>query len=147
MAIHYDPKLKRFRDHLGHWVSAARAQKSSIARREYEAAQRKRSTPKPKPKPPPPPPPKVSHAKPKAKGSPLKGKPAPKVSHAKPAPKVSRAKPKRKRKPRGLLSPWEYEGDVREYPAPDEWFPEIDSYGYDDLVEDWGDYENEDTGS
>lgn len=133
MAIHYDPKLKRFRDNSGRIVSKARAQRSSVARREYAAAQQK--------------PRKVSPAK----LPPSKPKTAPKkVSPAKPAPSKPKAKrpPKPKPKPSTRdVPPWEKEGVVREYPAPDEWFPEVDFYGYDDLIDDWGDYDDEDTNS
>lgn len=112
--------------------------RSSIARREYEAAQRKQKT-KPKIKP------KVSPAKPPPKPKP-KAKP-----QAKPKAKKTvkpKAKPKAKPTPRIDLSPpWEREGIVREYPDPDEWFPEVDFYGYDELLDEWGDYDDEDTDS
>lgn len=152
MAIHYDPKTKRFRDDKGRLVARDRAMRSSIARREYEKAQK--AKPKPKPKTPPPPPPKKRKAKPappppkkrKAKPAPPPPPPPP------PPPKVSRAKPKPKPKPKPKeegprIPPWEREGIVKEYPDPDEWFPEIDFYGYDDLEDDWGDYDDEDTDS
>lgn len=136
MAIHYDPKTKRFRDDKGRLVARDRAMRSSIARREYEKAQKAKPKPKPKPKTPPPPPPK------KRKAKPAPPPPPP------PPPKVSRAKPKPKPKEEGpRIPPWEREGIVKEYPDPDEWFPEIDFYGYDDLEDDWGDYDDEDTDS
>lgn len=122
MAIHYDPKLKRFRDDSGKMVSKDRALRSSIARREYEAAQRKKPKLKALPKQ------KVSPAKPKVK---LKAKLKARLP-AKPAPRIP---------------PWEREGIVREYPEPDEWLPEVDFYGYDDLIDDWGDYDDEETDS
>lgn len=127
MAIHYDPKSKRFRDDKGRMVAAAKAMRSSVARREYEAAQRK-ATPKPKAKP--------AKAAPKAKPK-VKPKAKPKAE-----PKVSPAKPQQPRQ-----APWETEGIVREYPEPDEWFQDDDFYDYDDLVDDWGDYDEEDTDS
>lgn len=119
MAIHYDSKLRRFRDSTGKMVSKTRAMRSSIARREYEAARRKKL------------PRKVSPAK-------LPPKPKPK-----PKPKV---KPKVK-PPLPRIPLWEQEGIVREYPEPDEWLPEVDFYGYDDLVDEWGDYGDEETDS
>ena len=122
MAIHYDKRLKRFRDDAGRMVSAKRAMRSSVARREFEAAQRTPRLPASAKK--------VSHAKPPAK----------------PRPKP-RAKPKPKPRAPGPMAPWEKEGIVREYPAPDEWIPEVDFYGYDDLVDDWGDYDDEETDS
>lgn len=141
MAIHYDAKSKRFRDERGRLVSKDRAMRSSIARKEYEKAQRKARPmvkPKAEPKAPPAKKPKVSHAKP-----PVKKKP--KVSPAKPTPKKPRKKPPVVRGPRVL--PWEQEGIVQEYPEPDEWFPEVDFYDYDDLYEDWGEFEDEETDS
>lgn len=126
MAIHYDAKSKRFRDERGRLVAKDRAMRSSVARREYEAAQRKA---KPKPKP--------AATKPKTK---------PKAKAKPKAKKVSPAKPQRA-EPDSRLPPWEHEGIVREYPEPDEWFPEVDFYDYDDLTDEWGDYDDEDTDS
>jgi len=134
MAIHYDPKTKRFRDERG-FVSRERAMRSSVARREYEAAQRKKAKPKPKPAP-------------KAKPKPAP-KPAPKAK-PKPAKKVSHGKPKAKPRPRkpkdADLPPWDREGIVKETPDDDEWFTEF-PYDYDDLIDEWGDYDDEETDS
>lgn len=129
MAIHYDPKTKRFRDSSGKLVKKERAMRSSIARAEYERAMRK-----------------VVHGKPPAKKAPVKKAPAKKA----PAKKATRppkppAPPSRVTIPEA--PPWEQEGIVREYPEPDEWFPEIDLYGYGDALDDWGDYYDEDTTS
>ena len=129
MSIHYDAKLKRFRDSSGRLVSRARARKSSIARAEYQRAQRRPSRPKPQPKG------AVPKVLPKA---------APKLV------KKTTRKPTEPT-PRAPQAPWERQGVVREYPDPDEWFPDTDhddyDYGYDDLIEDWGDYGEEDTDS
>ena len=47
----YDPKSGRFRDAQGHFISKAKALRSSIARAQYEAAQRPARRPKPTPRP------------------------------------------------------------------------------------------------
>lgn len=135
MAIHYDAKLKRFRDDSGKLVSRQRAWRSSTARAEFAKAQ------------------KVSHAKPKTKKpqTPLAAvsKKAAKKAPAKTAAKVPRKGAKKKAKKR--IFPWDVEGVIREYPEPQDWFPDIEEpdydYGYDDLIEDWGDFEDEDTTS
>ena len=134
MAIHYDPKTKRFRDSSGKLVKKERAMRSSIARAEYERAMRK-----------------VVHGKPPAKKAPVKKAPA-KKAPAKKAPAKKATRPPKPPAPPPRVTipeapPWEQEGIVREYPEPDEWFPEIDLYGYDDALDDWGDYYDEDTTS
>lgn len=139
MAIHYDKKLGRFRDDAGRLVSRDRAMRSSVARREYEAAQRK---PKPKPKPPAPlpkrkpPPPPPPPPKPKRKPKP-KAKTPSKSRQVTKTPKVSQAK----------LPPWMRGGIIKETPDPEEWFADDDFYGYDDLADEWGDYDDDDTTS
>lgn len=134
MAIHYDPKTKRFRDDSGRLVKKERAMRSSIARAEYERAMRK-----------------VVHGKPPAKKTPAKKAPAKKAPTKKaPAKKISRPPKPPAPPPRQTIReapPWEQQGIVREYPEGDEWFPDIDLYGYDDALDDWGDFYDEDTTS
>jgi len=151
MAIHYDKKLGRFRDDSGRLVSRDRAMRSSVARREFEAATKPKRKPKPAPPPapvkrkpapppapvkrkqappPPPPPPPSPKRKPKTK------KPS-KSRQVSKAPKVSQAK----------LPPWMREGIIQETPEPDEWFDDGDFYGYDDMIDEWGDYDDDDTTS
>lgn len=139
MAIHYDAKSKRFRDERGRLVSKDRAMRSSVARREYEQAQRKRKVSPAKP-------PTKQPAAPPAKKSPAKKPPAKKP----PAKKSPAKKPPAKRAPpppQEFVPPWEIEGIVREYPEPDEWFPEVDWFDYDDVLEDWGNFTDEETDS
>lgn len=144
MAIHYDPKTKRFRDSSGKLVKKERAMRSSIARAEYERAMRKVVHGKPTAK-------KAPAKKPPAKKAPAKKAPA-KKAPAKKAPAKKSTRPPKPPAPPPRVTipeapPWEQEGIVREYPEPDEWFPEIDLYGYDDALDDWGDYYDEDTTS
>lgn len=40
-------------------------------------------------------------------------------------------------------APWIDEGLIKEHPEPGEWFDEAELYGYDDLIDDWGDYADE----
>lgn len=138
MAIHYDAKLKRFRDDSGRLVSRDRAWRSSVARAEFAKAQ------------------KVSRAKPKAvvkpppKAAPPKKVPAKKAAAKKVTAK--KAAPSKGKKPaQHRVFPWEVSGVVREYPDPQEWFPDFEEpdydYDYDDLADDWGDFEDEDTTS
>ena len=123
MAIHYDKKLKRFRDDTGRLVSKQRAMKSSVARAEYAKAQ------------------KVSRAKtakpPKKDQSPKTKVPA-------------KSKPPRKKAKQHPTPPWEGEV-VREYPEPESWFPDVDHdeywYSYEDFLDDWGDFDDEETTS
>lgn len=167
MAIHYDKKTGRFKDDRGRFVAKDRAMRSSIARREYEQAQRSPSQARRAPagsskKPiraPVAPPPAPSKKKPPAAPAPAKrvAKPASKP----PPPAKKAAKPKRRRRPASRPSarevpPWELMDDdeaaeVREFPAADEWFPDARAwdrdYGYDDLVDEWGDYVDDDTTS
>lgn len=44
MSLHYDKKVKRFRDDNGNFVSAARGMRSSVARNEFARARRKSKT-------------------------------------------------------------------------------------------------------
>ena len=121
MAIHYDAKAKRFRDDSGRLVSRDRAMRSSVARREYEKAQRKRPA-----------------VKAPAKKAPAKKAPA--------KPKAPRVVIKRHDPFEDGVAPWEREGIVREYPDDDQWFIN-DGYGYDDLIDEWGQFDDEETDS
>lgn len=117
-------------------------------------AARKVDTPPPKPKAKRAP--QVQHAKPKPKDA----YKAPRKQAAKPSPPPTpvpkKKAPAKKRRPRGRPSPrveppWDQEGFIREFPEDDEWFPEVGAwdrdYGYDDVADDWGDYEDDDTTS
>lgn len=84
----------------------------------------------------------------------MKPKPKPpamrpkKPTAPKPKPPAMRpVKPKKPRKPKKHLPPWQREGIVQEYPEPEDWFPELDAYGYDELLDEWGGYDSEDTDS
>lgn len=168
MAIHYDPKAKRFRDSRG-FVSTARGMRSSIARPEYEravraAAKAARAAAKAK---------KAAAQARLSKKKPPASKPKPKPARKKAAAKpkkarVSHAKPRDDRLPRpGLrgsdipewrdipdidaegnwIPPWDREGIVREYPEEAEWLDMDEDYAWHMLTDDWGDVMNEDTAS
>ena len=145
MAIHYDPKLKRFRDSSGKLVTQDRAMRSSVARREFDAAQRK---PKPAPPKPKPAPPKPKPAPPKRKPAPPPPPPPKRKPKAKPkAPSKSRQVTKAPKVSQAKLPPWMRDGIVQETPDPDQWFADDDFYGYDDMIDEWGDYDDDDTTS
>lgn len=160
MAIHYDPKLGRFRDGTGRLVSKAKAMRSSIARREYEQALQKKPAARPTPS--------VAKVPAKVSARPRKtqkAEPKPEVAarlrkkkdaaKAKPIPPVSRTRPKKPPQLKATfrafeeddLPPWMREGVVREYPRSYEWFPTAERYGYDELDEDWGEYDDDETTS
>lgn len=146
MAIHYDKKLGRFRDDSGRIVSRDRAMRSSVARREYEAAQRKPA--KRKSVPPPPPPPKKRKPPPPPPPPPLPPPPSPPPKKRKPkAPSRSRKVVKAPKVSQAKLPPWMRDGIIKETPDPEEWFDETEFYGYDDLIDEWGDYDDDDTTS
>jgi hypothetical protein len=159
MAIHYDAKLKRFRDGSGKLVSKAKAMRSSIARREYEQAVQKAAAVR-KPTavakrvlsdvPPRAQKPAVlPRKKPRAPAKAVVLAPA-----AKPIPPKKKTKPKKPGKVKPFrafeeedLPPWMREGVVREYPRSWEWFRDDEYYSYDELIEDWGEYDDDETTS
>ncbi len=168
MAIHYDPKSKRFRDERG-FVSNARGMRSSVARRELERATRPRqpkpktkpkAAPKPKAKPPkakaparqaaPSSKPKPAATKTKGKGK-RKGKPKPRdkgrVSHAKPPVILEWDEQPTEDEFGDWIPPWEREGIVREYPTEAEWLDRETLDSWDTFADDWGDQIDEDTAS
>lgn len=123
MSIHYVVGLNRFRDTVtGRYVNKTRGLKSSIARREYQSKNivlPAKPPPRPTPRP--------------------KSSPSPRRPPRRP---LRPPTPTRTRRP----PPWEHEGVVREYPEPEEWFAD-DGVEYDDLIFDWGDYDQDDTSS
>lgn len=112
MAIHYDPKVKRFRDDSGRLVAKTKALRSSTARAGYR----------------------------KATGYKLEA-----------APPKAKAKPRKSRASILKTPPWEQYGEIREFPDDGEWFPDSDDpdyyYDYDDLSDEWGHYDIEETDS
>lgn len=146
MSIHYDRKSGRFRDDAGHWVSKTRALKSATARKEFAKATAPRQrAPRPAPPPPPAPPPKRQR-----KAPPPPPPPPPKPARKRRAPPAGRARRDEDDdqgddgdSSREFVPPWEREEIQPEYP--DDWFP--DDYGYDDFIDDWGDFDDEETDS
>lgn len=135
MAIHYDRKLKRFRDDSGHFVSRERAMHSSVARRELAAAQRK---PRKKPTPKPPPPPAKARKRPTPKPPPPPAKARKKARKAAPSP------PAAPDLPEAPMRPWDVQG-AYDAPSLSYWFDE--AYEWDDFYDDWGDFDDWDTES
>lgn len=157
MAIHYDSKSKRFRDDSGHFVAKARAMRSSIARREYDEAQKvlakktasrrrgasgvhaerqnTREKAKTKGK-------AVSHAKladgERRRKAAVEDGTAPTArpvlgvrgdAAKKAAKRRRRKRPVDRPSPR-VEPPWDVEGIIREFPDPSEWFPDLGAWDY-----------------